>query len=279
VCRVAHLRRLGVIIALVLVSGGCDRAHVSVTAVRGPFHLPRLDHVVVVVFENKERSTVVGQSEAPTFNRYAHAYAYIPDYNALSHPSLPNYLALVSGSTQGIQNDCTDCGPWTHSLGGQLTEANKSWGGYAEGYPDSPRFAKRHMPFLYFNDGVDHVHPLTALDPHHLPAFAFVAPDLCHDGHDCPLSAADAFLRGWLPPYLSVPRTAVFVLFDEGTTSAEGGGLVYALVAGTAVKRHFVAHDEVDHYAILRTIEDIFRLPALGIARDRKPVTTIWRAR
>jgi phosphatidylinositol-3-phosphatase len=240
--------------------------------------LPRLAHVVVIVFENEERSAVIGGTEAPTFTRYAHAYADLTNYNAIAHPSLPNYLALVSGSTQGVSSDCTGCGPWTTSIGTSLARAGLSWGGYAEGYPSSPRFVKRHMPFLYFRDGASHVHPLGALDPGHLPSYAFVAPDLCHDAHDCPLSTADGFLARWLPPFLKVPRTAVFVIFDEGTTDQEGGGEVAAFVAGTAAKRRVVSNQDVTHYSLLRTVEDLLGLPHLGSAANASPIGGIWRS-
>jgi len=236
-----------------------------------------IDHVVVVVFENRERTSVTQGSDAPTFNRYAAQYAKFADYTAIAHPSLPNYLALVAGSTEGVHDDCTSCGPWRHSVGGLLSRAGLSWGAYAQGYPSSPRFAKKHMPFLYFSDGISHVHPLSSLDSRRLPSFAFVAPDLCNDGHDCPLTIADAFLAHWLVPLLRVPHTAVFVLFDEGTTSTGGGGNVAGFVAGTAVKSHVVVRRHMDHYTVLRTVEDIFGLPHLGASRKRSPLTAIWR--
>jgi phosphatidylinositol-3-phosphatase len=243
----------------------------------GSAPVPRVAHVVVVMFENHEESSVDDSHQAPAFERYAARYADLSDYTAIAHPSLPNYLALVSGSTQGVTSDCTSCGPWPRSIGGLLTRAGKTWGGYAEGYPSSSLFAKKHMPFLYFNDGAGHVHPLSSLDVRHLPAYSFVAPNLCNDAHDCPLSTANAFLERWLPPFLQVPSTAVFVLFDEGTTSIGGGGRIEAFVAGTAVKRHVVFRRAVNHYSVLRTIEDLFRLPHLGASRTATPLTGIWR--
>ena len=243
----------------------------------GVVRSPQVAHVVVVVFENHEESSIDNADPRSWFERFADRYADLSDYTAVAHPSLPNYLALVSGSTLGVTDDCTSCGPWPRSIGGLLTRAGKTWGGYAEGYPSSPLFAKKHMPFLYFQDGASHVHPLSALDDRRLPAYSFVAPDLCHDAHSCPLSSADAFLGRWLPPLLRAPRTAVFVLFDEGTTSIGGGGRVEAFVAGTAVARHVVLRQHVDHYSVLRTIEDLFRLPHLGASRTAPPLAGIWR--
>lgn len=246
-------------------------------AARAVVRMPHVSHVVVVVFENHEESSVDTGNQAPSFERYAGRYVDLARYTAVTHPSLPNYLALVSGSTQGVTNDCTSCGPWSPSIGSLLTRAGRSWGSYAEGYPSSPLFAKTHMPFLYFKGDASHVHPLSRLDDRHLPAYSFIAPNLCHDAHSCPLSSANTFLKHWLPPLLRVPRTAVFVLFDEGTTAIGGGGRIEAFVAGPAVKRHVVVRRSVNHYTVLRTIEDLFALPHLGASQNARPLTGIWR--
>ncbi|HEY6962922.1 MAG TPA: alkaline phosphatase family protein [Gaiellaceae bacterium] len=238
--------------------------------------VPRLAHVVVVVLENRERSDVIGGG-SPLLTSYAHRYADLTSYYAVAHPSLPNYLALVSGSTDGITSDCTTCVVRGSSIGTLLGRAHRSWGGYAQGYPGGTRFAKKHMPFLYFSPAEGHVHPLGALDPRRLPSFAFVAPDLCADGHDCPLSSVDAFLGRFLPPLLSVPRTAVFVVFDEGTTDAGGGGHVAALVLGAAVRPHSVDRRRCSHYCLLRTVEDALGVGHLGASAHAEPLTGIWR--
>jgi hypothetical protein len=245
-------------------------------AARAPA-VPRLAHVVVVVFENRERSDVLGSVDAPTFTSAARRYADLTRYDAVAHPSLPNYLALVSGSTHGITTDCVTCSVDGPSIGTLLDRAHLSWGGYAEGYPSSPRFAKKHMPFLYFAGQASHVHPLTALSAKRLPRFAFVAPDLCHDGHDCSTAVADRFLAGFLAPLLHVPRTVVFVVFDEGSSDVGGGGHVAALALGTAVRPRTVSAQPTNHYGLLRTIEDALGLPQLGASARARPLTAIWR--
>jgi phosphatidylinositol-3-phosphatase len=251
----------------------CASAKPSPAALR----LPHVAHVVVLVFENHEESAIDNGDRSSPFERFSDRYVDLSNYEAVAHPSLPNYLALVSGTTQGVTDDCTSCGPWSRSIGGLLTRAGKSWGGYAEGYPSSPLFVKKHMPFLYFTDGASSVHPLASLNVRHLPAYSFVAPNLCNDAHSCPISSADTFLAHWLPPLLQVPSTAVFVLFDEGTSSIGGGGRIEAFVAGTAVKRHVAFTRSVNHYTVLRTIEDLLGLPHLGRSRTAQPLTGIWR--
>lgn len=238
--------------------------------------VPHLAHVVVIVFENHERQAVLGSGDAPTFDRLAAHYVNLTDYDAVTHPSLPNYLALVSGSTQGITSDCTDCSAPGTSIGTLLTSAHRSWAAYAGGYPSSSRYAKKHEPFLYFAGQGAHVKPLTSFKPGALPAYSFVSPDLCDDMHDCSVATGDAWLAKFVPPLLRVPRTAVFVLFDEGSSDVGGGGHVAAIVAGTAV-RNVTSGQPASHYVVLRTIEDALGLPRLGASARVRPLAGIWR--
>jgi phosphatidylinositol-3-phosphatase len=241
--------------------------------------VPRLEHVVVVVFENEERPSILGAGTAPTFDRLAATYAQATNDRAVAHPSLPNYLALVSGSTHGVMNDCVDCPQSGPTIGSLLSERKLSWGSYAEGYPSASGFAKKHVPFLYFAGGAAHVHPLAAFDPARLPALSFVTPNLCHDMHDCSIATGDAWLATFVKPLLSVKRTAVFIVFDEGTSDLGGGGAVPLIIAGTAVKPRSRYTAATSHYGLLRTIEDALGLPALGASAAARPLTGIWRSR
>jgi phosphatidylinositol-3-phosphatase len=244
--------------------------------------VPAFAHVIVVVFENKESGSVLGNRGAPTFNAYARRYARLSRYYAVTHPSLPNYIALVSGSTQGITSNCTECTVDAPSLASTLQASDRTWKTYAEGYPSSPRYAKKHNPFLYFR-GVNHrrVVPLTDLSrdlrARSLPDFALIVPDLCHSMHDCPVSTGDAWLRRVAKPLLGLRNTAIFVLFDEGTSNAHGGGHIPALVLGTAVRRGATDRAFLTHYSVLRTIEDAWQLPRLGKSARATPIRGIWR--
>jgi phosphatidylinositol-3-phosphatase len=256
--------------------------------------VPCLSHVVVIVFENHSYGQVIGASQAPTFNRLARTGALLTRYYAVAHPSLPNYLAMVSGSTHGVTTDCIVCTVRARNLADQLDAARRSWKVYAEGLPatgfagvQSGRYVKRHNPFLYFVDVSAsparraHVVALSRLRGdaagRRLPAFSLVVPDLCHDMHDCPVSAGDAWLRGILPA-LRAAGTAVFIVFDEGavTDTAGGGGHVPALVVGPAVRAGARSSAFLTHYSLLRTIEDAWRLPHLGRSVSAAPITGIW---
>jgi hypothetical protein len=256
--------------------------------------VPAFRHVVVVVFENKEAGSVVGRAEAPTFDRMAAAYAGLGRYYGVAHPSLPNYLALVSGSTHGISSNCTMCIVRGRSLAGTLTAAGRTWKTYAEGLPragytgaSAGRYAKKHDPFIYFREVLARpawrarVVPLTALQRDltrdALPDFSLVVPDLCHSMHDCSVASGDAWLRGLLPPLLRLPDTVVFVVFDEGATDARGGGHGPALALGTAVRPGSRYDRVTSHCGLLRTIEDAWALPRLGCSQRAAPIVGIWR--
>jgi phosphatidylinositol-3-phosphatase len=238
--------------------------------------VPRLAHVVVIVFENHERGDVLGSGAAPTFEQLASTYAQATAYNAVAHPSLPNYLALVSGSTHGVTSDCTDCPQLGPTIGSQLSAKHRPWAAYAEGYPSSSRFAKKHVPFLYFPGGASHVFPIQRFNPRKLPTYSLVVPDLCHDMHDCSIAAGDHWLHNFIAPLLAVEQTAIFIVFDEGTSNSGGGGNVALIVAGTTVRRHTVFRDTTSHYGLLRTIESALGLPLLGQARSATPLAGIW---
>jgi phospholipase C len=259
--------------------------------------VPRFTHVVVIVFENKEANEVLGNPQAPTFNRLARRYAVLANYFAVSHPSLPNYLALVSGSTQGIKSDCTRCIVDAPNLADTLAQKGLAWKTYAEGLPrpgftgDSyGRYVKKHNPFLYFRSVLDRPERLQRIVPlaqlradlrsRRLPPFSLVVPDVCHDMHECPVAAGDAWLGAFVKPLLAsreLRHGVVFVVFDEGDTDAGGGGHVAALALGLLVRAHSRFLLRTSHYGLLRTIEDAWRLPRLGNSRSAPPITRIWK--
>jgi phosphatidylinositol-3-phosphatase len=253
---------------------------------------------VVVVFENKDYDQVLGNPDARTFRSIARRYALLTNYRAVAHPSLPNYLALVSGSTHGIASDCTSCQVSAPNLADTIEAAGKTWKTYAEGLPRAGftgawagRYAKKHNPFLYFTDVASRPDRLRRIVPlgtfrrdlqaGRLADFSLVVPDLCHDMHDCSVATGDAWLGTFLQPLLrssTLANGAVFVVFDEGTSSdGGGGGHVPALVLGPLVRPGSQNSTPLDHYGLLRTIESAWHLHVLGRSRGATPITGIWR--
>ena len=90
-------------------------------------------HVVVIVMENKEEQDVVGTKDAPYLTGLARRYASVSRSYGVRHPSLPNYIALTSGSTHGITNDCEDCHVDARNIVDQLEAKHISWKAYMSG--------------------------------------------------------------------------------------------------------------------------------------------------
>ena len=245
-------------------------------------------HIAVVVMENSEYGEVIGRDAAPYINRLARTYGLATGSYAITHPSLPNYLALTGGSTFGISSDCTDCSVPGSGLGGQLQTRRISWKAYMEGLPrpcftgaGADYYAKKHDPFVYYRALVrnppacQRVVPLSALygdeARHTLPTFIWITPDLCHDMHDCDLRTGDRFLAGLLPALLRSlgPNGLLFLTWDEGTSDngccrlARGGHIV-TVAAGPGARRGARPPTPVDHYSLLQTTEDLLDLPRLG---------------
>jgi hypothetical protein len=281
------VKRAAVLVALVVCSVGQA----------APPQVPPFTHVVVVVLENKARGQVLGNPQAPAFNAFARRGAVLRAYRGVTHPSLPNYLALVSGSTHGITSDCTSCTVSGRSLADTLEARKLTWKAYAEGLPRAGwtgpsrgRYAKKHVPFLYFRRVLDRparlkrVVPLTQLARDRaaarLPNFALVVPDLCHDMHDCSVATGDGWLKANVVPLLHSPELrggVVFVVFDEGTSDTGGGGRIEALALGSTVRGGSSFTRATYHYGLLRTIEDAWRLPQLGFSRTGTPIGGIWK--
>jgi phosphatidylinositol-3-phosphatase len=244
----------------------------------------RPDHVVVVVFENKSYPQIAGQPSAPYLNSLIGQAATFTGSYAVAHPSQPNYLALFSGSTQGVTDD--HCPVRLHdrpNLARQLLDAGRSFAGYSEdlpapGYPGCgvDGYAAKHNPWVDFDNVPASANlPYSAWpeDPGRLPTVAFVVPNLCHDMHDCAVATGDAWARTHLDPYLrwaNAHNSLLVVTFDEDDESADNQ--ILTLVAGSGV-RPGTRTERIDHYTLLRTLEDLYGLSPIGAAARAVPVT------
>jgi hypothetical protein len=283
-------RRVALTCAALLVAGCGTSAVTAAPPLPPPSALPRSasSHVVVIVMENEEAPDVLGSSDAPYLNSLARRYAVATDSYAIRHPSLPNYLALTSGSTHGIASDCTDCHVSGRNLVDQLEAAHRSWKGYMEDIPRpcssaarSGDYAKKHDPFMYYDDIVrspSRCRRVVGFDAladdlrrGTLPVFSFITPNLCHDMHDCSVATGDRFLSGLVPQLLRElgPHGFLMVTWDEGSSDAgccvdAHGGRIATIVAGPDVRRGARSARAVDHYGVLRTVENALGLPPLG---------------
>jgi phosphatidylinositol-3-phosphatase len=271
-------------------SPGGDGGSAVPTIAPGP--PARSSHVVVIVMENKEETQVLGRPDAPFLNRLARRAGVATNSYGVRHPSLPNYIALISGSTQGITNDCTDCSANGPNLADQLEHAHRTWGAYLEGLPapcarpaTAGRYAKKHDPFAYVDAiaadpsrckrRVPLTHLAGDLRRDRLPDFAFIAPDLCNDTHDCPVQTGDRFLAHLVPGLVPAlgPHGFLIITYDEGNSDAgccggSHGGRIATVVTGPDIRRGARMNQPIDHYGVLASIEDAFGLPHLAAAGD-----------
>src|SRR5207248_878684 len=120
--------------------------------------LANYTHVFVIVMENEESNSVIGNASAPYINGIARSHGLAASYFAISHPSLPIYLALTAGSTFGIASDCTGCYVAATNIADQVEASGRSWKAYMESMPsscyigDAYPYMQKHDPFIYYND-------------------------------------------------------------------------------------------------------------------------------
>ncbi|MFI5897529.1 alkaline phosphatase family protein [Actinoplanes sp. NPDC051513] len=260
----------------------------ATAAQAAPVAVPKADHVVIVMLENKRYDAVVGHPKTPWITALAGSSANMTQFYAETHPSQPNYLALFAGSEQGVtDNGCPHDLGARGNLGRQLIDAGRTFAGYSE---DLPRagwkgcsyrgYVRRHSPWVNFSNlpaAVNQPYSAFPRDYRRLPTVSFVIPNLCHDMHDCPKAQSDAWLRQQFTPYLAWAKThnSLFVLtFDEDNRT--GGNRIATIVAGAGVRPGQYA-SRLDHYDLLRTLQTMYGLPLIGAARSRGGLPGIWR--
>lgn len=251
----------------------------------------------MIVFENKEFGTVIGNSDMPNFNKLANDYTLLTQFYAVRHPSLPNYLAMIGGDTFGITTDCNSCFVSAPSLPDLIEASGRTWKAYQEDMPepcfvgDTARYVQKHDPFIYF-DSIRlnparcnrSVVPLTSLqsDIHAgtLPNFIFITPNECNDAHSCPLTTADQWLGSTLTqltPALDKlgPNYLIVLTWDEGQGKhsccglpPSAGGRIAVVLMSALVKNNFQDDTPYTHYSLLKTISSAWGLPYLGHAAD-----------
>lgn len=240
-------------------------------------------HVFVIVMENTGLDRAL---RSQPIARLASANALATNYRAVARPSLPNYLALTSGSTWGIADNNYYPLP-TADLGTQLTTAGITWRAYMEGMTSedgcmrSPYpYALKHNPFAYYGGACpSNVVPVEALDADLAgvtPNFVWITPGLCHDGHDCAIDVAGAWLAELVSRIVSSDawRSSgmLFIVWDEGDG---GDSNLVPLIVLTKDAIATRIETQYDHYSLLATIEDAFGLPRLGAAATARPFTGI----
>ncbi len=269
--------------------------------VAAPAHaaVPTPIKVLTIVEENHaEGAALLGM---PWLASMARSYGYARSWQAVTHPSLPNYLALAGGSSYAVTNDA---GPAAHPIGGssvfgQALSHGKTAKTYAEGMSvncgttGTSRYAVKHNPWAYFASGAERPNcrrwdvpagTTTAgnlrhdIDAGTLPTVGLLVPDLCHDAHDCSLGTADSWLRSWLAVVMRGPdyragRLAIVVTFDEDDTSGPNTVLTVVISPRTA---HVVSSAAFSHYSWTRYAAELSGTSPLRAAATARSIRSTF---
>lgn len=276
------------------VADAASPALVGATAVA---NAPRFDRIMTIVLENTNYAKAL---EQPFLASLAARGAILTDLSAEGHPSQPNYIALVSGSTHGVDSDGNVTLDARH-IGDLLEAKGLKWKVYAERYPGNcflgsgapGGYVRKHVPFLSFRDvqaspsRCARIVKASALwdDVRNgtLPDYSLYIPDEKNDGHNTGVSYADHWLETTFGPLLRDPRfmkgMLLVVTFDESRHRfLPFFNGVLTVVVGDSVVSGSKSDRSYSHYSLLRLVEDRFGLGNLGAEDAKAPaITGIWK--
>jgi len=250
--------------------------------------IPRPTHIVIVVEENRSEGNIIGNKSAPFITALAAHGANMAQSFAETHPSEPNYLALFTGSTFGVTKDvCPVNGGAVPNLGSELLAAGYTFMGYAEDLPavGSPvcsagKYARKHVPWANFtNVPPANSVPFSAFPMGNyasLPTVAFVIPNNDNNMHDGSIAAGDAWLNRQLSGYANwavANNSLLIVTWDEDDNSSRNQ--IPTVIYGAHVQPGNY-NEQISHYNVLSTLEQMYGLPKTGNAVNAPPIATIW---
>ncbi|MBU1214263.1 MAG: alkaline phosphatase family protein [Gammaproteobacteria bacterium] len=248
--------------------------------------LPRPDHIVVVIEENKSWSQIIGNPDAPYINALAQRGALFTNSHGITHPSQPNYLALFSGSTRGIGSNACPLDLFGDNLASVLLAKGLSFISYSESMPRAGyegcrygAYMRKHNPAANWKELASANQPLSAWpqDLSKLPEVSWVIPDQRHDMHDGSIAQGDGWLQQNIEGYAQWAmdnNSLLIVTFDEDDGSE--GNRIATIFVGTMVKPGKYAQ-RIDHYSVLRTILHMHGLPGINESKDSQPITGVWK--
>jgi phosphatidylinositol-3-phosphatase len=275
-----------------------------------PSLVPDFSHIVIIIFENKEFSSVINNRGMPYFNLLANTFTLLTQHYAVTHPSLPNYLSMIGGDTFGITDDCdfADCYINSPSLPDLIEASGRTWKTYQDDMPEpcftgnTIRYVRKHNPFIFFDPiRLDEerckrsIVPLTQMDADmasgDLPNFFFITPDICYSAHDCDISLSDGWLKDQIAkiyPALEATNEPFLIIltWDEGQGDHSccglpdlAGGRIATILVSPQVRSNFQDATPYTHYSILKTISVAWGLPLLGHAADAETtlITAPWK--
>ena len=260
--------------------------------------------VFTIVFENEAATDVLDPSKAPYFTQLSKQYGLATHYTSATHPSLPNYIVMTSGSTNGIidDNDPTANIPLqTHeNLPYQLDSKGVMWRAYMEsmGEPckmsSTSLYSAHHDPFLYYTDVakspscaqhvVDYDQNFDADLAAGIYKFMWITPNMCDDMHNCAASVSDQWLQKTITKIMASDAYknggAIFITFDEGSSRAPGAGanLPTIVISPNLANPGVPVDTAFDHTSYLATVEDIFGLGRISTTANATPMSEFFKS-
>ena len=254
---------------------------------------PHFKKVVWIVFENENYTQVLNQED---FAKFAALGVSFSQMMSETHPSQGNYVAMIAGSTLGVKDD-KNVDLTSNHIGDLLESNNKDWHVYAEGYPENcfiqaraGDYVRKHNPFLSFTNVsrnpqrcakiTNEKNFFSDFKNNLLAEFTMYIPNMKNDGHDTSIDFAGMWLTKNFGDLLSEPealKDTLFVIsFDESDSRAKNNQ-IYTVFVGKNIVKGSVNKQLLNHYAILKMIEDEFNLANLGRYDATAPkIENIW---
>jgi hypothetical protein len=248
--------------------------------------LPRPDHIVIVIEENKSFTQIIGNREAPYINELAKRGALFTQSYGVTHPSQPNYLALFSGSTRGIGSNACPLDLGGDNLASQLLAKGLSFTSYSESMPEAGyegciwgAYMRKHNPVANWKELAAYNQPFSAFpaDYAQLPTVAFFVPDQLNDMHDGSIAQGDAWLKQNIESYAQWAmqhNSLLIVTWDEDDGSSNNR--IATIFVGTMVKPGQYKQ-RINHYNLLRMLEEMFGMPSLNESVKVKLIEGVWK--
>jgi phosphatidylinositol-3-phosphatase len=267
------------VLASAFVLAGCGGASTTATPTSP-------GHVFLIVMENKGYDQALGGDYTASLGSQ---YAVATNYHAVAHPSLPNYLALTSGSTWGITDDEYHALSSGEDVGSELTSAGIPWRAYMEDMPDGcfdspPPYSLHHNPFAYYGGRCPpNVAPLSQSDADlsgETPNFVWITPNNCHNEHSCSVSVGDRWLAEVVPKITGSEAWkkdgVLFIVWDEEDDRKSTINRVPLIVVAPNLKEHRT-DAYYDHYSLLATIQDRLGVKRLGEADNARDIEDLFQ--
>ena len=247
--------------------------------------LPRPDHIVIVVEENKAYSQIIGNPDAPYINALAKRGALFTNSYGITHPSQPNYLALFSGTTRGIGSNACPLELKGENLAGSLIANGLTFISYSESLPETGyegcmygSYMRKHNPAANWKELAAFNQSFTAFpaDFAKLPTVSLVMPDQRNDMHDGSIVQGDAWLKQNIEQYAQWAMThnsLLIIMWDEDDGSQ--GNRVATIIVGEKVKLGQYKQ-RIDHYSLLRMVEEMYGLPLLSESAKAHSIKADW---